>query len=148
MSPDWSSRRMTTDSPCWMGMVERRTSMLRFLIRMLKRPSWGRRRSEMFRPAMSLRRETSALAMRFSFITCSWSTPSMRWRIRSTDSSGSMWMSEAPTCTASSKMVCKSLTTGALARSSLWIICARSKSVSASSSPSSSASSLISAERR
>ena len=39
---------------------------------------------------MSLRRCTRAGAMRVSFITCSWSTPSMRWRTRSPVSSGSI----------------------------------------------------------
>ena len=75
-------------------MVETRTSILRPFTRTLKRPSWGIRFSEMFRPAISFRRNTSAALTRFSFITCSCSTPSTRCRMRTTVSSGSMWMSE------------------------------------------------------
>ncbi len=48
------------------------------LSRILKRPSWGRRFSEMSRLDISFMRSTRAEAMRVSFMVCSWSTPSIR----------------------------------------------------------------------
>ena len=138
---------MTTDSPCCTGMVDTRTSMLRLRTRMLKRPSCGRRFSEISSPDMIFRRITRADATRCSFITCSLSTPSIRWRIRTTPSSGSMWMSEAFICTASSNSVCSRRTTGAsevLSAPSLL----RSKSLSCSEPSSSPASEAISLVRR
>ena len=109
----WSSRRMTAASPFWVGMVASRTSRLLSRTRTVKRPSWGRRFSEMSAPPISLRREISAGAMRLSSITVSCSTPSMRRRMRSTFSSGSMWMSEALALAASSNTVWIRRTTGA-----------------------------------
>ena len=63
-----------------------------------------------------VRGDTNALAMRRSAVVCTRSTPSRRKRMRSSRSSGSMWMSDALTCTASSNMDCNNLTTGASAR--------------------------------
>jgi hypothetical protein len=63
MPPLWLSNRITTDSPNCVGMVEIRTSMLCARVFTLKRPSCGRRFSEMSRPDMSFRRETSAGAI-------------------------------------------------------------------------------------
>ncbi|MNY28464.1 hypothetical protein D3C86_1624390 [compost metagenome] len=142
----WSSRRSTTDSPNCTGMVDTRTSRLWFLTRMLKRPSCGRRFSEMSRPAMIFRRMTSAETMRVSLISCSLSTPSMRWRRRRTFSSGSMWMSEAFICTASSNSICNRRTTGASLLSRLRPL--KSKSLSSRRSSSWPASSAISLVRR
>jgi hypothetical protein len=146
---DWSSRRMTIDSPWATGMVDRRMSMRAFLTLIWKRPSCGRRFSEMSRPDISFRRVTSAEAMRVSSMICSCRKPSMRWRTRSRFSSGSMWMSDACTCVASSNMDCSSRTTGA---SSAVTVASVSAAMSywpcAISSPSSSASVTISSVRR
>ncbi len=48
------SRRITTDSPCVVGMVARRTSTDESRSRTVNRPSWGSRFSEMSRPHMQL----------------------------------------------------------------------------------------------
>ena len=54
------SSRSTTDSPYCVGMVDMRTSIFWSRTMMFKRPSCGRRFSEMSRPAISFRRSTSA----------------------------------------------------------------------------------------
>ena len=48
---------------------------------------------------MIFSREITAPIIRFGTCAASFSTPSMRKRIRSSPSSGSMWMSEAPSPT-------------------------------------------------
>ncbi len=150
MPEDWSSRRITTDSPYCTGMVEIRTSTSRPRTFMLKRPSWGRRFSEMSSPATSLRRSTSAWAMRTSLRMFSWRMPSIRWRIRSTFSSGSIWISDAPTCTASSNRERSSLATVASPSSApaLRLLAPSSKPVSWYSSCNCSAKLSISRVRR
>jgi hypothetical protein len=59
----WLSRRITTDSPYCVGMVEIRTSTWALRTRTTKRPSCGRRFSEISRPDMSFRRSTIADAI-------------------------------------------------------------------------------------
>ncbi len=59
------------------------------------RPSWGTRCSAMFMSAMTLRRVVTAAAMVFGPVDTSWSTPSIRYRMRRSLSVGSMWMSDA-----------------------------------------------------
>ena len=54
---DRSRTRNTTDSPNCVGKLETRKSICRPAIGKLMRPSCGRRRSEMFRFAMTLMRE-------------------------------------------------------------------------------------------
>ena len=80
---------------------------------MLKRPSCGRRFSEMSSLDISLSRSTSAGAILESASVCRCSMPSIRKRICRRPSCGSMWISDARTCVASLNMVCSSLTTGA-----------------------------------
>ena len=108
---DWSSKRITTDSPYCTGMVDIRTSMLWPLIFKLNRPSCGNRFSDISKPAISFKRKTIAEAILFSLRIFSWSTPSIRWRIRNAFSSGSMWTSDARICTASSKTDCNNFPT-------------------------------------
>ncbi len=81
---------------------------------------------------MILMRETTPETMRLGTRAASWSTPSMRNRIRISPSSASKWMSEAPSVTAWPRMLLTSLITGA---SSAW---ARMSVTSASSSSASS----------
>ena len=71
--------------PSWKELVERNGFINTRLLS--TRPSSFLRE---FYSAISFKRETKALAIRFSFITCSCKTPSTRVRIRSTVSSGSM----------------------------------------------------------
>ena len=59
-----SSTRNTTDSPNAVGKVLTRKSTTRLAARMVMRPSCGKRRSEIFRFAMTLMRETTASASR------------------------------------------------------------------------------------
>ncbi len=70
MPEPWLSRRITTDSPYCVGMVEMRTSMAAFFTLTLKRPSCGRRFSEMSRPDISFRRSTRAEAIFMSASVC------------------------------------------------------------------------------
>ncbi|MPN22360.1 hypothetical protein SDC9_169743 [bioreactor metagenome] len=109
----WLSRRMTTDSPNCVGKVEIRTSTGLPRTLMLKRPSWGRRFSEISRPDISFRRSATAEEILASASVWICSTPSMRKRMRNAFSCGSKWMSEARRRMASSNTVCSSLTTGA-----------------------------------
>ena len=54
---------------------------------------------------MIFSREITALIIRFGTCAASFSTPSMRKRTRSSPSSGSRWMSEAPSPTAWARML-------------------------------------------
>ena len=81
-------------------------------------------------------------------MTCSCNTPSTRCRIRNTLSSGSMCISDARTCTASSNMDCSSLTTGASLSSTSRLNASKSNWPSVNSSSSSSAKLAISSVRR
>src|ERR671925_189293 len=74
------------------------------------RPSCGTRRSEMSRFAMILRREMIAGSRRFGGASVSWSTPSMRNRMRNTFSYGSQCRSEAPLRIASTSTMLTSFT--------------------------------------
>ncbi len=73
---------MTTASPCRVGMVAMRRSASVPPTSMRARPSCGRRRSAMLRPARILKRETTARAMRPGSVWCRRSTPSTRMRTR------------------------------------------------------------------
>src|SRR5437764_8588133 len=77
------------------------------------RPSWGSRRSAMSRFDMILIRDVMAASSRFGGDSISWSTPSMRNRMRKTFSYGSQWMSLAPFWIASTSTMLTSFTTGA-----------------------------------
>ena len=112
----WESKRITTDSPCCVGMVEMRMSIDWFFSFTLKRPSCGRRFSEISKPDINFRRKASAVAILGSASVCICNTPSMRKRICKRASCGSMWTSEARICAASSNTDCSNLTTGASSR--------------------------------
>ena len=109
----WPSKRITTDSPYCEGRVDNRTSSVRSRSRNEKRPSCGRRFSEMSSPAISFRRCANAAAMRLSAVVWVCSTPSTRLRMSRPPSCGSRCTSDAPTCTASSNTLCSRRTTGA-----------------------------------
>ncbi|CSC40449.1 Uncharacterised protein [Vibrio cholerae] len=78
-------------------MVDIRISTDCPFTRMLKRPSCGRRFSEISRFAINFKRSTKAEAIFTSWSKVSCNTPSIRWRKRSTLASGSICISEAPT---------------------------------------------------
>jgi hypothetical protein len=101
----WPSSRITTDSPYCEGSVDSRTSRVRSFRRSEKRPSCGRRFSEMSSPAISFRRGSASV--------CTCSTPSMRKRMRRCRSCGSMWMSDARERSACSNIELSNRTTGA-----------------------------------
>ena len=113
MAVPCSSKRMTADSPKVVGSVLRRTSIVWSFRRTVKRPSCGRRFSEMSNPAISFKRWASAPPMRLSAWVWVCKTPSTRTRICRLFSCGSMCTSDAPTCTASSNRDCSKRTTGA-----------------------------------
>ena len=142
------SRRMTTDSPSCVGIVDMRTSTALSRTSTLKRPSCGRRFSEISSPAMSFKRNASAGATRKSASVCGCSSPSMRRRMRSTSSCGSMWISDAPTWVASSNNVCSRRTTGASSAPSDALSAPKSTALSPRSCWSSFARPLISSVRR
>ncbi len=62
---------------------------------------------------MILSRDTMAASSRLGGASISWSTPSIRNRMRNTFSYGSQWMSDAPFRIASTRTMLTSLTTGA-----------------------------------
>ena len=109
----WLSSRITTDSPCWVGRVLMRTSMLPSLSRTWKRPSCGRRFSLMSSPLINFSRSATAPAILASASVCTCSTPSMRKRMRRLRSCGSMWMSDARLRSACSNIELSRRTTGA-----------------------------------
>jgi len=78
----WLSKRITTDSPYCAGKVDIRTSTVPSLSRTAKRPSCGRRFSEMSRPDISFKRNATAPEILASASVCTCSTPSMRNRMR------------------------------------------------------------------
>ena len=89
-----SKMRITTFSPKAVGSVETRSSISLPSRSVLIRPSCGRRFS-----AMSIRHIVFSLEVMARFTSLgtrwiSWSTPSMRKRIRACSRLGSMWMSE------------------------------------------------------
>ena len=91
-----SRMRMTASSPCTLGMIDTRKSIVLPRTRSLKRPSCGTRFSAMSSSAMTLMREMIVLWCRLSIgsIACC-STPSMRYFTCTASSCVSMWMSEA-----------------------------------------------------
>ena len=104
---------MTTPSPYTSGSVTTRMSTRRLSTCRAKRPSWGMRFSEMSRSAMILIRDTTPIDIFFLIDAAGISTPSTRNRTRVSPSSGLMWMSDAPCCTAWATTECTSLMTGA-----------------------------------
>ena len=78
----------------------------------LMRPSCGTRRSAMSRRDMTLRRADSFMASCTGGCATSFSTPSMRRRMRYIFSYGSKWMSEAPRRMASSSSLLTKRTIG------------------------------------
>jgi len=141
--PVWFRIRITTDSPCWVGMVEIRSSTWMFRTVATKRPSWGRRFSEMSRPDMSFRRSTSGAEIFDSASVWTYRTPSMRKRMKIRVSRGSMWMSEARTRSASPNTDCSSLTTCASSAPADVANVVKLTAASPTSSPSSCARPLI-----
>ena len=100
-----SRMRIVAPSPRWVGSVVTRRSMRRSSTATLTRPSWGTRFSAMSSSLMIFSREITAPIIRFGTWAASLSTPSTRKRTRSSPSSGSRWMSEAPSPTAWARML-------------------------------------------
>ncbi len=100
-----SRMRIVAPSPREVGRVVTRRSMRRSSTETLTRPSCGTRFSAMSSSLMIFSREITALIIRFGTWADSFSTPSTRKRIRSSPSSGSRWMSEAPSPTAWARML-------------------------------------------
>ena len=94
-----SRMRITASSPCTLGMIETRKSMVLPGTRSLKRPSCGTRFSAMSSSAMTLMREMigewNCLA---SGRIAGCSTPSTRYFTCTPSSCVSMWMSLARRC--------------------------------------------------
>ena len=86
---------MTIFSPYTVGRVASRRSIVLPATVRLTRPSWGIRRSAMLMSPMTFSRLISPAWMFFGDRMTSCSTPSTRYRIRTSRSVGSMWMSEA-----------------------------------------------------
>ena len=91
---------MTTFSPNTVGSVAtRRSTGLPPTVSDM-RPSWGSRRSAMLMSAITLSRLITPAWIDFGECMTSWSTPSMRNRMRRSFSAGSTWMSDARSFTA------------------------------------------------
>ena len=87
---------MTASSPCALGMIETRKSMVLPGTRSLKRPSCGTRFSAMSSSAITLMREMIELWKRLAIgRIAGCSTPSMRYFTYTASSWVSMWMSLA-----------------------------------------------------
>ena len=117
---DLSSSRMTTFSPNCVGTDETRRSRSRerssTRSRILMRPSWGSRFSEMSSFAMILRREMSGSRVRIGSAMMLCRMPSTRNRTRNSFSYGSTWMSDAPAFSASMRIRLDTLMIGADSR--------------------------------
>src|SRR6476660_4315841 len=88
--------RSTTCSPCVVGMIAiRRSSGLPWK-RIEMRPSWGARCSAMSRLPMIFRRLITPSCICLGICATGRVTPSLRARTTMSSSSGSKWMSEAP----------------------------------------------------
>ena len=86
----WRSRmRSTALSPCIVGDVATRKSMSLPCTETRMRPSCGRRRSAMLRPAMTLMRDTMGADTALGCVSISRSTPSERKRTTRPRSAGS-----------------------------------------------------------
>ena len=92
---DLSSSRSTIFSPWTVPTTEMRTSIGRPSTMTENWPSWGRRRSTMFRSDMTFMRDEMGGPMRRGSSMASVRAPSMRNRTSTRFSCGSMWMSEA-----------------------------------------------------
>ena len=91
-----SRMRMTASSPCALGMIETRKSMVLPRTRSRKRPSCGTRFSAMSSSAITLMREMIALCEALAIgRLAGCSTPSMRYFTTTASSWVSMWMSLA-----------------------------------------------------
>ena len=97
--------RIVDPSPRWVGKVVTRRSIRRSSTETLTRPSWGTRFSAMSSSLMIFRREMIAPVIRRGTWAASFSTPSIRNRTRISPSSGSRWMSDAPSPTAWARML-------------------------------------------
>ena len=105
---------MTTPSPKRVGNVETLKSTTFLLpMRILIRPSWGRRFSAMSISDMILRRDSTVPCSDFGTVWTSRHFPSTRYRIRTRSARGSTWMSEALWRTPSLMIESTSRTTGA-----------------------------------
>ena len=92
--------RIEQPSPRWVGSVVTRRSIFLSSTLMLTRPSCGTRFSAMSMSDMSFTRETTPEIIRLGTRAVSCSTPSTLKRTLISLSSGSKWMSEAPSPTA------------------------------------------------
>ncbi len=107
------NKRSTTRSPSATGTVETRISISRSPTLTPAMPSCGRRFSAISRRAMILMRETSAASRFFGGDGRSYNMPSIRKRMRRLSAKGSMWMSEARSRSASSRIRLIRCVTGA-----------------------------------
>ena len=95
-------------------------------------PSCERWRSTMFISAMIFSRLITAGAIEDGRAMTSWRAPSMRYRIRSRSSCGSMWMSEARSRRPCVMMRLTTFTTGASAVTVCWMTGSTWRELSAS----------------
>src|SRR3954462_7004049 len=102
-----SRTRMAIFSPRFAGRVETRRSTSRFPAEKPIRPSCGRRRSVMSRPASTLIRAVIVLLVAAGGMGSfqSWSTPLTRKRMRGPLEAGSMWMSLASRSSAATRIL-------------------------------------------
>ena len=130
---------MTASSPCTVGMIETRKSIVRPRTRSLKRPSCGIRLSEISSSDITLMREMIVPWCLLSIGSIAWySTPSILYLIRTTFSCVSIWTSEARRWMALKRIESTSLMIGEAS----WVM----RSIVRVSSPSSS--SLTSCRRK
>ncbi len=117
-----SSMRIATFSPKLEGSMDTRKSTSLAKIFTLKRPSWGSLCSAIFKSDITFKRETMEGCMALGGDWASCNIPSMRKRILSCLSNGSMSISEAFFLTASSSTILVILITGVsrLIRSNSW----------------------------
>ena len=104
---------MTALSPCIVGIVATRRSISTPLTTIWARPSWGKRRSVMFKPAKILIRDTMPFAMLRGGAEIPFRMPSMRRRTCRAPAKGSICRSVARWSTASRKNSSTARTTGA-----------------------------------
>ena len=109
----WSRIRITIFSPKSVGSVETRNSTVFVFIRILIRPSCGIRRSDISRSLIILSRDVTAALSLFGKGGISINVPSTLNRTLTCFSKGSMWMSDVPRLTASTRSELTSRTRGA-----------------------------------
>ena len=112
------SRRMTRDSPQAAGRVETRRSTSWPDMRMVWRPSCGRRRSPISMPDKSFSREQTASNPVRGPVRTVCNMPSTRIRMLKRSSNGSTWISEARLCRLSANTAFTKSMTGASSASS------------------------------